>query len=74
MGITDNAQNKLGDITYLGFPDEGAVFEEGESMGEIESPKAVSDIYAPTELEVGRIKNFRIRVNLVSEIECGSGG
>ena len=55
MGITDNAQNKLGDITYLSFPDPGTAFEEGESMGEIESPKAVSDIYAPMELEMGSI-------------------
>ena len=54
LGITDHAQNKLGDITYLDFPDVGSTFEEGESMGEIESPKAVSDLYAPANLEVGK--------------------
>ena len=53
MGITDNAQNKLGDITFLELPDEGAFFNAGDSLGEIESPKAVSEIYAPTDMTVG---------------------
>ena len=54
LGITDYAQNHLGDITYLGLPDEGQKFAPGDSLGEIESPKAVSEIYAPAALIVGK--------------------
>lgn len=56
LGITNHAQNQLGDITYLSFPEEGTEFSSGDSMSEIESPKAVSDIYAPADLVAG--KNF----------------
>ena len=47
VGITDFAQQELGDVVYVELPDEGATFEEGESFGSVESVKAVSEIYMP---------------------------
>ena len=47
VGITHYAQDALGDIVYVQLPDEGTVVQPGEPMGEIESTKSVSEIYAP---------------------------
>ncbi|MDR7274781.1 glycine cleavage system protein GcvH [Catenuloplanes atrovinosus] len=47
VGITDFAQDALGDIVYVQLPDEGATVQAGESLGEVESTKSVSEIYAP---------------------------
>ena len=47
IGITDFAQDALGDIVYVDLPEVGKVFASGESFGEIESTKSVSDVYAP---------------------------
>ena len=47
VGITDYAQNSLGDITYVQLPKIGAAFRAGEPFGVVESVKAASDLYAP---------------------------
>jgi len=47
IGITDYAQNSLGDITYVQAPKVGAVLKAGETFGVVESVKAASDLYAP---------------------------
>lgn len=47
VGITDYAQDQLGDIVFLDLPAVGASVSGGEPMGEVESTKSVSDIYAP---------------------------
>lgn len=47
VGITHYAQDALGDIVYVQLPDEGTVVQAGESLGEVESTKSVSEIYAP---------------------------
>ena len=47
VGITDYAQNSLGDITYVQLPKVGASLKAGESFGVVESVKAASDLYAP---------------------------
>ncbi|HIM17099.1 MAG TPA: glycine cleavage system protein GcvH [Dehalococcoidia bacterium] len=47
MGITEFAQDSLGDVVFVEIPDEGAELIQGEKMGEIESVKAVSDLYSP---------------------------
>ena len=47
MGITAFAQDSLGDVVFVEIPDEGAELIQGEKMGEIESVKAVSDLYSP---------------------------
>jgi glycine cleavage system H protein len=52
IGITDHAQEELGDVVFVELPDEGDTFEAGESFGTVESVKAVSDLYAPVGGEV----------------------
>ncbi|GIW03562.1 MAG: glycine cleavage system protein GcvH [Thermomicrobiales bacterium] len=52
IGITDYAQNELGDITYLELPEVGTQVTQNEPLGVIESVKAASDIYAPVSGEV----------------------
>ncbi len=47
IGITDYAQNSLGDIVFVELPKVGAVLEAGKTFGTVESVKAVSDLYAP---------------------------
>ncbi len=47
VGISDYAQNSLGDITYVQLPAAGAVLTAGQSFGVVESVKAASDLYAP---------------------------
>ena len=47
IGITDYAQEALGDIVYVSLPDVGAELDSGAAVGELESTKSVSDIYAP---------------------------
>lgn len=52
MGITDNAQEQLGDIVFVELPNIGDVINSGDGFGVIESVKAASNIYAPTDLEI----------------------
>jgi glycine cleavage system H protein len=52
VGITDHAQDQLGDIVYVDLPKIGARIEQGKTLGSVESVKAVSDIYAPVSGEV----------------------
>jgi glycine cleavage system H protein len=52
FGITDYAQDALGDIVYVDLPDAGSTITAGETCGEVESTKSVSDIYAPVTGEV----------------------
>jgi glycine cleavage system H protein len=52
IGITDYAQDQLGDIVYVDLPEPGVTITQFEKMGEIESVKAVSELYAPASGEV----------------------
>jgi glycine cleavage system H protein len=52
IGITDHAQDELGDIVFVELPEEGATFDAGDSFGTVESVKAVSDLYTPVGGEV----------------------
>jgi len=52
IGITDHAQEELGDIVYVELPKVGAKLERASSFGSVESVKAVSDIYCPVSGEV----------------------
>jgi glycine cleavage system H protein len=47
VGITDFAQDALGDIVYVQLPDTGTAVVAGQALGEVESTKSVSEIYAP---------------------------
>ena len=52
IGITDYAQEQLGDIVFVELPAEGAKFEKGDDAAVVESVKAASDVYAPVSGEV----------------------
>lgn len=47
IGVTDYAQAQLGDVVFLELPEVGATLTQGQSFGQIESVKAVSELYAP---------------------------
>jgi glycine cleavage system H protein len=55
IGITDHAQQELGDIVYVDLPKVGTRIDAGKSLGSVESVKAVSDIYAPVSGEITEI-------------------
>jgi glycine cleavage system H protein len=57
IGITDHAQEELGDVVFVELPDEGDTFDAGESFGTVESVKAVSDLYAPVGGEVVEVNS-----------------
>lgn len=52
VGITDFAQSSLGDVVFVQLPDVGTEVTAGESFGEVESTKSVSDLYAPVTAKV----------------------
>jgi glycine cleavage system H protein len=49
IGITDYAQDALGDVVYVDLPDVGSTLRADEPFGEVESTKSVSDVYSPIE-------------------------
>jgi len=55
VGITDHAQQELGDIVYVDLPKPGTKLEQGKSLGSVESVKAVSDVYSPVSGDVTEI-------------------
>lgn len=55
IGISDFAQDQLGDIVYVELPEVGAVLEKGDEFGTVESVKAVSELYMPLSGEVTEI-------------------
>ena len=57
IGITDFAQDALGDVVYFDAPEVGDELSKGESFGEVESVKAVSDIYAPFDGEIVEVND-----------------
>jgi glycine cleavage system H protein len=65
VGITDYAQNQLGDVVYLELPAVGRVLKAGETFGTVESVKAVSELFAPLAGEV-----LEVNAALVSNPEA----
>lgn len=55
IGITDYAQDALGDVVYVDLPDVGAEVSTGGSMSEVESTKSVSDVYAPLDGTIAEV-------------------
>ncbi len=47
VGISDYAQEQLGDVVFVGLPEPGAEVQAGQPLGEVESTKSVSDVYSP---------------------------
>jgi len=52
VGITDHAQEQLGDVVYVELPEVGAIVAKGDASGVVESVKAASEIYAPVSGEI----------------------
>jgi len=74
VGITDFAQKQLGDVVYVEFPKIGAQLEFHQSLGVIESVKAVSDIYSPISGEVIKInEELNNSPELLNEDPHGKG-
>ena len=57
IGITDYAQNQLGDVVFLELPEVGRVLKAGETFGTVESVKAVSELFAPVAGEVVEVNS-----------------
>lgn len=57
VGITDHAQQALGDVVYVSAPAQGSKVTAGEPCGEVESTKSVSDIFAPVDGEVAAVND-----------------
>lgn len=55
VGITDHAQNALGDIVFVELPEVGATYTQGDDAAVVESVKAASDVYAPVTGEVTEV-------------------
>ena len=52
IGISDFAQSELGDVVYVSLPEVGKTYKKDAKIGEIESVKSVSEIYAPVDLQI----------------------
>jgi glycine cleavage system H protein len=74
VGVTDHAQEALGDIVFVTLPEVGAQVKAGEPCGEVESTKSVSDIYAPvTGTVVARNEGLDTAPELVNSDPYGEG-
>ncbi len=74
IGITEFAQDQLGDVVFVGLPEPGTEVQAGQPLGEVESTKSVSDVYSPV---TGRIaeKNAEVEDNpeLINSDPYGAG-
>jgi glycine cleavage system H protein len=74
IGLTKYAENQLGDIVFLDLPSPGTKVKQFEKMGEVESVKAVTDLFSPTSGEVVEINTKAVdSPNLVNEDPYGAG-
>jgi glycine cleavage system H protein len=74
VGITEFAQDELGDVVFVELPEAGDSVTAGESFGVVESIKAVSDLYAPASGEVVSVNEALFdRPELVNEDPFGDG-
>ncbi len=74
IGISDHAQEQLGDVVYVELPEEGAVFAEGAQAATVESVKAANEIYTPVAGEVTAINGaLNDQPDLVNSDPLGDG-
>jgi glycine cleavage system H protein len=74
VGITDYAQEQLGDIVYVDLPKVGTAFQQSGKLGEIESVKAVSDFFSPVSGEVTELNEEVVKSpELVNQDPYGRG-
>jgi glycine cleavage system H protein len=65
VGITDYAQDQLGDVVFVGLPDPGSEVTAGQPLGEVESTKSVSDVYSPV---TGKVVEKNLEVEQSPEL------
>ena len=74
VGLTDYAQDQLGEIVFVELPEEGDTFDKGDEFGSVESVKAVSEIYLPISGEITAVnEDLEDAPELVNN-ECYTGG
>ncbi len=74
VGITTYAQEQLGDVVFLDLPEPGTRLDQSQKLGEIESVKAVSDLYSPVAGEVLEVNQELVdHPELVNEDPFGKG-
>jgi glycine cleavage system H protein len=74
VGITDFAQDALGDVVFVELPTVGTALEQGQTFGVVESNKTVSDLFAPVGGEVVEVNDeLRARPELVNQDPYGGG-
>ena len=74
VGITHYAQDALGDVVFVSLPETGATVSTGQTLGEVESTKSVSEIYAPVAGEVvARTDALQSRPELINADPYGEG-
>ena len=74
VGITHYAQDALGDVVFVSLPETGATVSVGQTLGEVESTKSVSEIYAPVAGEVvARNEALQARPELINADPYGEG-
>lgn len=74
VGITDFAQDSLGDVVFVQLPEVGTAVTAGESFGEVESTKSVSDLYAPLSATVVAVNaELDAKPELVNSDPYGQG-
>lgn len=74
IGITDYAQSQLGDVVFVQLPDAGSDVTGGDSFGEVESTKSVSDVYAPFSAQVTTVNtDLETAPELVNSDPYGAG-
>ena len=74
IGVTDYAQEALGDVVYVSLPEVGAKIGQGDAFGEVESTKSVSDLYAPvTGTVTARNEELESRPELINSDPYGEG-
>lgn len=74
LGITDYAQDQLGDIVFVELPEEGEEVEKGDTFGVVESTKSVSDLYLPVSGKVIEVNDPLLdSPEIVNEDSYGEG-
>lgn len=74
VGITDHAQNELGEVVFVQLPEAGDTVSAGDVVGEIESTKSVSDLFAPVSGEIVSVNDDLVdNPGALNESPYGSG-
>ena len=74
VGISDYAQDELGDVVFVELPEVGSSFKQGGGFGVVESVKAASDLYAPVSGEVSEVNDrLKDEPELVNQDPFGEG-